>query len=224
MITDEEWTALVERGGTINHHDTIDPRRTALLVIDLQRGFTLPERPFGLPRALALVPLANRLATAIRDAGGHVVYTRHTYTDAEPQALAPWQLESPVIKALSEELQAGSEGHDLHPALDVRPGDLVLDKYRYSAFARHSSDLDERLRTLDVDTLVVMGCSASTCSESTTRDSYQLGYRTFYLSDGNAAATVVEERATRMVLGSVAADVRTSEELLELLATVPARG
>jgi ureidoacrylate peracid hydrolase len=217
-MDEQAYEELLERGRSINRLDGIDPRRTALLVIDLQNGFLLPSYAFGMPRALALVPMANRLARATRAAGGRVVWTRHTYAADGPQAVASWQLDSPVIAQLASTFIRGTEAHELHAHLEVVAGDLLVDKYRYSAFTWNSSELHGRLRAEGLDTLIVMGCAANCCCESTSRDAYQLGYRVVFVADGNAAPTEAEEAATRVNVASVCADVRPADEVVELLA------
>ncbi|WP_310962501.1 isochorismatase family cysteine hydrolase [Nocardioides terrisoli] len=217
MITREAWNQIMKRGRTINNHADLDPRRCALLVVDLQQGFTLDTYPFGLPRTQALIPLANAMSASVRAAGGQVFFLRHTYAESGPRALPPWQLASPIIHALSDELRVGNAAHNLHPDLDLSDHDEVVDKYRYSPFARNSSSLDDVLAERGCDSLIIMGCAANTCCEATARDAYQLGYKTLYLSDGNAAATEEEELASMMNIASVAADVRTSSEVRAML-------
>lgn len=223
MIDTETVNAVIERGRAVTRFGAVDPKRTALLVIDLQNGFMLPEHPFGNPRALALVPVVNRLAEAVRAAGGTVAFTRHTYAESGPRAVAPWQAENRVIKALAREFAKGAKAHELHEGLDVRDGDVVMDKYRYSAFTFNSSELHETLQGLGVDTLIVTGCVANCCCETTERDAYQLGYKVIHVADGNAGLTEEEEAATMMGVSSVCADVRPSAEVLDLLAGAAAR-
>jgi ureidoacrylate peracid hydrolase len=223
MIETDTINAVIERGRVITRFGAVEGARTALLVIDLQNGFMLPEHPFGNPRALALVPVVNRLAEAVRDAGGTVAFTRHTYAENGPRAVAPWQAENKVIKALAREFTKGGKAHDLHEALDVRDGDVVMDKYRYSAFTFNSSELHETLQGMGIDTLIVTGCVANCCCETTERDAYQLGYKVIHVADGNAGLTAEEEAATMMGVSSVCADVRPSSEVLELLAAARAK-
>jgi len=218
MISDAAYRELMARGRTINRFDAIDPNRTALLVIDLQNGFIVSDSPFGMARALPLLPMANRVAQALRAAGGKVVWTRHTYTDAGPQALAPWQAQNPVIAALAAALRPAESAHRLHADLEVEPQDAVIDKYRYSAFTHHSSDLHETLQAWNIDTLIIMGCVANCCCESTARDAYQMGYKVIFLADGNAAPTAEDEAAARLSVASVCADVRPAAEVLAMLA------
>ena len=209
----------VERGRQMNCFERIDPARTALVAIDLQNAFTLPGQVFGNPHACDIIPVVNRLAAAQRAAGGLVVWTRQTISRTPPTAYQPWQYDAtdPFVARAIAALTPGADGHALHPGLDLGPGDLVLDKYRYSAFIRHGSDLDERLRLLGIDTLIVAGTLTNVCCESTARDAYMLGYRILFAADATAAVTDAEHNAALLNLCLNFADVRETAALLAML-------
>jgi ureidoacrylate peracid hydrolase len=114
-------------------------------------------------------------------------------------------------------LAPGSFGHALHADLDVASDDLVIDKYRYSAFIHHSSDLDAKLRGAGVDTIVVVGTVTNCCCESTARDGNMLNYKTFFISDATAALTDEEHNAALLSMAAIFADVRSTTDLLTLI-------
>ena len=68
--------AIVERvnarRGRLHVYEQIDPQRTALIVIDMQNAFMAPGAPTEIPTARELVPNINRIASALRAAGGTV--------------------------------------------------------------------------------------------------------------------------------------------------------
>lgn len=203
----------------MNHFDRIDPARTALIAIDLQNAFTVEGEIFGNRHACDILPHVNRLAAALRAAGGHVIWTRQTVGLAAPQAVPSWQFDAadPFVRRAMDALTPGAAGHCLHSALDVREGDLILDKYRYSAFIQHSSEIDTRLRALGVDTLIVAGTLTNVCCESSARDAYMLGYRVLFAADGTAAVTDAEHNAALLNLCLNFADVRPIDALLALI-------
>jgi nicotinamidase-related amidase len=213
------YDEILSQGREMNAHATIDPARTTLLVIDMQNGFALAESPFGKAEVRALVPAINALAETVRGAGGHVVWTRHGYADAPPLALEPWQTEAPIFRALAERFRPGSHDHDLLEAMEVRAGDDVVDKYRYSALTRNSSNLEELLVARGMDSVIIVGCASNCCCESTARDAYALGYRVFVPEDGNAAASEEERRAALFNISRVCADIRPIASLTELIAS-----
>jgi nicotinamidase-related amidase len=209
----------VERGRRMNRFERIDPARTALVAIDLQNAFTLPGQVFGNPHACDIIPVVNRLAAAQRAAGGLVVWTRQTISLTPPTAYPSWQYDAtdPFVARAIAALTQGADGHALHPGLDLGPGDLVLDKYRYSAFIQHGSDLDQRLAAPGIDTLIIAGTLTNVCCESTARDAYMLGYRILFASDATAAVTDAEHNAALLNLCLNFADVRETAALLAML-------
>src|ERR1044071_3646674 len=79
---------VVARRGREHIHDNLDPRRTALIVVDMQNAFMLPGVAHALcPMAEHIVPNINRLAEAVRQTGGAVVWIKTTFKD---DALQNW--------------------------------------------------------------------------------------------------------------------------------------
>ena len=70
------------RRGKFSIYETVVAQQTALLVIDLQNAFMLPDMPSYLPGGVEIVPNVNQLAAALRAKGGMVVWTKHTYDPA----------------------------------------------------------------------------------------------------------------------------------------------
>ena len=101
--------------------------------------------------------------------------------------------------------------------VEVQPGDLVIDKVRYSAFLPISSTLDADLKARGIDTVIITGTVTNVCCESSARDAHMLNYKVFFVSDANAAGTDAEHNATLAVMGLLFADVRRTEELLPLI-------
>jgi len=136
-----------------------------------------------------IVPAVNRLAAAVREAGGGVFWIKMTHDD---RCLEDWsvafELATPAMRekriaALSE----GTLGHDLWPELDVLPQDEIIKKYRYSAFMPGTSELPDRLRARGFDTVLITGTVTNVCCESSARDANMTNFRTIMVSDGNAA-------------------------------------
>lgn len=196
--------------------------RTALLVIDLQDFFMAPGMPMEVPAARDVVPNVNRLAGAVRDAGGLVVWLRMTASADAPRwgaffAMRPGWME----EAMAELLRPGQPGHRLWADLAVQPEDLVLDKTRFSALIQGSSDLDAELRARGIDTVLVTGTLSNVCCESTARDALMLDYRVAFVSDANAARDELTHSAVLFSLAGVFADVPTTDEVVAALGRVP---
>ncbi len=218
---------VVARHGREHVHADLDPSRTALVVVDMQNAFMLPEVAHSacLP-AQDIVPNINRLAEAVRAAGGTVVWIKTTYTDA---SLEDWSVLYGMIGAergrnRAEALRDGSKGHALWDTLDVKPGDLHVEKNRFSAFIQGSSDLEQVLRSRGIDTVIVTGTLTNVCCESTARDAMMRNFKTVMISDGNAAITDDDHNASLIGFYLIFGDVMSTDFAIECLRRNAQRG
>ncbi|MFV3126159.1 isochorismatase family protein [Niveispirillum sp. KHB5.9] len=212
-----DWA--LKRSRTTFRFDSIDPARAALLVIDLQESFLASGRRAALLYGLPIIPNVNRLIEAARDAGMKVIFLRQTFTwDGAATDLAPWQQQAaPPVIAARRTMTAGHPGHEVYGGLDHRPGDLVIDKYRQSAFIHGSSDLQTHLRALGIDSLVITGALSNACCESTSRDAYALGYRVYFIADATAAMSDEEQNATLLNVAVTSGAVIDTDTMLAML-------
>ncbi|GAA5191295.1 hypothetical protein GCM10023322_48340 [Rugosimonospora acidiphila] len=188
----------------------LDPRRTALLVMDLQ-----PAILGSLADADALLSrLSGAIATA-RDSGAHVGYVRVAFEDQDYSAIPP---ENKTFARLhgGGYLRNDSPESAVHDEVAPRSGDIVVRKTRVGAFS--TTDLDRQLRDRGVTTLILGGVSTSGVVLSTVRDAADRDYRVLVLSDGSADPDhEVHDLLTRKIFPRQA-DVITIAELPELLA------
>jgi nicotinamidase-related amidase len=141
----------------------LDPRTTALVLIDLQNGVL--GRKLAPVTADELVERGKALARRFRDAGATVVLV-----NAKPPLAGPErQVDEP--SALPKVLPAGFA--DLAPGL-AEPGDILITKTTWGAFFR--TDLDSELKTRGVTTIVLGGVATHIGVESTARQAWDLGY------------------------------------------------
>ncbi len=200
----------------------LDATRTALLGSDPQEFFMAPGMPMEVPAARDVVPNVNRLASAVRDAGGLVVWVRMTADLHGPRWGAFFELRPDWMEeAITGLLRPGQPGHRLWPDLAVQPDDLVVDKTRFSALIQGSSDLDARLRERGIYSLLITGTLSDVCCGSTARDALMLDYRVAFVSDGNAARDELTHTATLFSLAGVFADVPTTDEVVAALSRAP---
>jgi ureidoacrylate peracid hydrolase len=167
----------------------IDPRRTALLIVDMQVDFAAPYGAMARAGAdLTAVPAAlaaaTRLAAAARKAGAVVVFVG-LQTSAETDPSAWTERTRRLGEAPGPPLcRAGEAGAAFFgPAPEA--GEAVITKSGYSAF--FGTDLDARLRGAGVDTVIVCGLTTECCVDGTVRDAFQLGYHVFVAADACAA-------------------------------------
>ncbi len=211
---------VTARRGRAHVYDDLDPRKTALLVVDLLNAFMLPGVAHTLcPMAEKIVPNVNRLARAMRFSGGTVIWLKTTFTE---EALTAWStyfdmVTPEQVAKRKAALTPGGKGHELWPDLDVQPDDLVVEKTRFSAFIQGSSNLAEVLHARGIDTVIVTGTVTNVCCESTARDAMMLNFKTIMVTDGNAAMTDEEHNASLQAFYLTFGDVMSTDMLVASL-------
>jgi nicotinamidase-related amidase len=128
----------------------IDPKRTALVVIDMQNDFVREGGSLRVPDAEATIPAISGLIELARAHGMRVVYSQDTHGDGDPE----WEI-------WPEHAREGSWGWEIVDALAPGPDETVIRKVRYDAF--YGTALDHLLRLWGVDTLVICGTVANIC-------------------------------------------------------------
>ena len=211
---------VLERRGKLHIHDDIEPTRPALIVVDLQNGFMVPEHsPAPVETAIETVPNVNRLAAALRATGGKVFWIKNTVNETNR---AEWSnffaMSKPEYVGWSvASFEDGSPGHDIYPELEVLAEDEIVLKFRFSAFLPASSNLTSRLREQGYDTVLIAGTVTNVCCESSARDAMMENFRTIMVSDANSARSDEEHTATLAAFYSIFGDVLTTAELIEIL-------
>lgn len=170
------------------------------------------------PYAAGIVENVNLLADGLRSAGGVVAWV---VPDPEPDLPARSEFLGHEI-ATGYRLSGGSGPvfERLWPGMAPDGDDLVATKTAASAFFPGRCGLDQMLVDRSVDTVIVAGTVANVCCEATVRDASTLGYRTILLADGTAAVNDSMLNATLTTVYRSFGDVRTTAELLDLVAEV----
>jgi nicotinamidase-related amidase len=145
-------------------------RRPALIVVDVNVGFTDPASPLVCDLD-SVVEAIRRLLGEARRAGIPVVYTTVAYDEAGRQAAAAFIDKVPALLTL----EAGSRWTEVDPRIAPEPGEPVLVKLFASAF--FGTELAELLEQTGCDTVIVTGASTSGCVRATAVDALQHGYR-----------------------------------------------
>ncbi len=101
--------------------------------------------------------------------------------------------------------QRGTDGWNLHPELEGRPRDLLLEKALPGCFTNTS--LKEWLEARKIDTLTIAGYMTHICCDTTARQAMHMGYKVEFLSDAtgtlaldNQAGKVTAEELHRSIL------------------------
>ncbi|HJS76310.1 MAG TPA: isochorismatase family cysteine hydrolase, partial [Burkholderiales bacterium] len=208
---------VLARRGRLHLFDSLDPKRSALLVIDMQNAFVAPGAPIEVRAARAIVAPINQLAAELRRRGVIIVWVAHeNRADGRDWAGFFDAFVAPGRRAeASAALAAGSKLQQLWPELEVAASDLRVAKNRYSALITGS--LEKTLRDKGIDTLLLAGTKTNVCVECTARDAMMLDFKVVLVSDCTAALSDEEHRATLENVIQQFGDVRTAEEALALL-------
>jgi len=145
--------------------------RTALLVIDAQQEYFAPIGRIVLPDG---PPAVERIASLLgwaRSRGVPVVHVVHESRRPNPTTFAP-----------------GSPALAIHPAAQPGADEPVLTKHLPGAFTH--TDLESRLRTLDVEQVIVSGFMTQMCCDTTARQAAHRGFRVLMVGDAMAAMSV----------------------------------
>jgi ureidoacrylate peracid hydrolase len=219
-IPPEMLARVTERRGTAHVFADLDPTKTALVVVDLQNGFMDDEVGHAVcPAARDIVPNVNRLAAATRAAGGQVFWIKNTFN---AETAISWSIMEDMATPTrrlkrAAAMSEGTKGHELWPALEVKPQDHIVKKYRFSAFLPGASDLPDILRAQSLDTVVITGTVTNVCCESSARDAMMTNFKTIMVTDANAAMTPEEHRASLLAFYNVFGDVMDTDFLISRL-------
>lgn len=138
-------------------------RRPALLVMDMMLDHLTPGAALEVPRARDVVPAMQRALDDARREGVPVVYLCDHHEPGDPE-LDVWGTHN-----------VGDPAQEVWPEVAPRPGDTVVAHRAYSGF--FETRLDEVLRALDVNTMVLTGCLTEIHLFATALDGLQQGYR-----------------------------------------------
>ena len=161
----------------------LNPAKTALLIINMTNDL------LGWEGVEALVPRLGRLIAAAQARGVMVIYSSLAFcaggTDSG-QLGRYWE-----VIGSGKVLTKGTAGVEVCAELAPAPGDVVLQRNRYSAF--YNTELDSLLRSRGIDTIVIGGYSTNFCCDSTARDANFRDYNVVFLSDGTAPIALQDD-------------------------------
>jgi ureidoacrylate peracid hydrolase len=217
---------VVRSRGREHVFETLDPAKTALVVIDMQNGFMMKGVAHALcEQAIEIVPNVNRLAAAMRSTGGLVVWVQNAAT---PESMESWsvrdEMDGPERTARRVAAMApGTKGYELWDGLDVKLNDLKIEKTRFSAFIQGSSNLEAVLRARDIDTVIITGTVTNICCESTARDAMMRNFKTIMVTDANAAEKDALHNASLIAFYLKFGDIMPTDMVIAALTANAAR-
>lgn len=180
----------------------VEPAKTALVVVDMQRDFVDPDGALPVPGAGETVPRIRRLLDWARGAGIAVCFTQDSHRAGDPE----WE-------TWGRHAEEGTRGWEIVGELAPRPDEPVFRKVRYDGF--YGTGLDHHLRLLGTDTLVVCGTVANICVHYTAASAGLRWYRVIHPVDALSALTEFDlEAALRQASFLFQAKLTTVEGLV----------
>ncbi|MFQ3613157.1 MAG: isochorismatase family protein, partial [Cyanobacteriota bacterium] len=175
---------------------TFDLEETALIVVDMQNAYAskggyVDILGSDLSEAPAVIEVIRRVLAAVRPLKLPIIFTQNGWDPQLQEAGGPgspnWY-KSNALKLMRQQPQLsgqllikGTWDYDFVEALRPQPGDIILQKTRYSAFA--GTDFDMLLRQRGIRNLIFTGIATNVCVESTLREAFHREYFCLLLSD-----------------------------------------
>ncbi len=182
--------------------DAIQPAKTALVVIDLQKGIVSRDTmPYSTTQ---VIQNASKLVNVFTKKGAFVVFVRVSSVDRE-DILKP----NTDLKMNSVQFPEGWDS--LVPELANVKNAHVITKRQWGAF--YGTELDLQLRRRGIDTIVLCGVSSGIGVDTTAREAYQHGYNQIFVEDAMTASTKEEHDYVCKHIFPRIGKVRTSKEV-----------
>ncbi len=157
----------------------------AILVIDMVKDTFRKERPYPItPLAKGIVPAINHINAWARKKDFPVIFACDSFL--EDDFIFKGRMKPHSLR--------GTSGSEVTGLLDSEAGDVYLPKRRFSAF--YKTDLDQTLRGLKVDTVIVCGIATHFCVLATVLDALSLDFSAVLVEDATASSSAEEHRST----------------------------
>ena len=187
----------------------IEKEKTALVIIDLQKGIAAMGRQLAPYSVETVVKNAASLADAFRKNGMPVFLVHVMASPAESLSAIsdeqPWKRDGSMP----------SDWADFVPELGQTPTDIIITKKQWGAF--YGTDLELRLRRRGISTIVLCGISTTHGVESTARFAYEYGFQQIFAEDAMSAMTNEMHSASVNNVFKRIGRVRATTEILEAL-------
>jgi ureidoacrylate peracid hydrolase len=173
--------------------EKVAPQHTAVIVVDMQNDFCTEGGAMdtiglgtGLDPIREMIPSLQRFLDDARSAGLTIIYIQAVYNTDDNRYLSPVWLEHAqrrrgglytTIPLCFE----GSWGAEIIDEIAPQPGEMIVQKHRYSAFI--DTPLQQLLRNRGIKTILVTGVGTNGCVECTARDGFMLDFFTITVSD-----------------------------------------
>lgn len=210
------------------------PGRTALLVVDMQKGFLEPGASLEVPAGRDIVDHIRRLIDTCRAIDVPVIFTQFVYATSVPCLRGdPFGIEHlpaakdgtggfghPSSNCLIDPCGSPDrESADIVSELVPRPGELVVPAHTYDKF--YGTPLDLALRSRDIRYLIATGVVTDICVNSTITSAATRDYRVTAVTDGVASFSPERHHACLEIWRHKYARLKTTDQVVDELVALP---
>lgn len=186
-------------------------KKPAIIIVDVINGFTDPLCPLG-SECPDVVSANRELLDAFRSKGLPVFFTTVIYRN--PDQAKVFRQRVPCLN----ELQPGSHWVEVDAALGRLPAEDIIEKRWASAF--FDTDLSERLKNQQVDSLVITGLTTSGCVRASVLDGMQHEYPVVVPREAVGDRNAEAHAANLHDMNAKYADVVSKDDVLNHLSSL----
>ena len=170
---------MFENRSRVKERFILDPKKAALLVIDMQNHFAAPGGRSYKSASKAAIPNILKLINWCSCAGVPVILTRHCHKNENDLGM--------MGKFYDDHIREGEWNSEIIDELkSIKKFELVT-KNTYDAF--WNTNLQELLLSLNVEQLVICGGITHLCCETTARSAFVRGFEVYFISDATFSST-----------------------------------
>ena len=216
----------------------IDPLKSALLIVDVQRYFARPDYPFAqtfeklVPGSTTgyfervkstVLPNIQRLQGVFRSRGLPLIFCiAGSYTEDGrdlPQWLSDFNQLSLVLLGQRSIPMVDDPSWQIDESISPLPGEIVLNKT--SSGPLNSTKLDQTLHNMGINSLVVCGLTTAVCVTQTARETADRGFRVIVAEDACTEMSEEMHQAALETFSLTFGRIRKTDALVELFSAAP---
>ena len=220
MLISSSWVARIV---PLSLKDKVDPSRAALLVIDVQNDYFMPEGVFArlgydTNMCMEMIPKLVNLIKEARRSSLPIIYVMSIYNTRPNWYLSEVWLDhkrrrQAKLFTTITALEKGSWGCEIAEAIKPRDNDVLVVKHRYDAFL--GTDLDLILRSRGINSVILTGLTTNVCVETTARGAFMRDYNVVFVSDCTASHEPELHDATLKNIDKYFGVVARSDEVMK---------
>jgi nicotinamidase-related amidase len=182
-------------------------QKTALVVIDLQKGITaMQTEPYT---SKVVIENTAKILKEARKNNMSVFLVHVTPSPDLKDALRPVSETSFQVSGYNPSWS------EFVPELNIQPSDFLITKHQWGAF--YGTELDLQLRRRGIDTIILCGISTNFGVESTARFAYEYGFNQIFVQDAMAARSKEEHEHPLKYIFPRLGLIRKTDEVLQAL-------